>query len=195
MKIGRNVIKAADIIKQGGVVIYPTETVYGMGANIFSEEGVRRVFAIKKRNSRKPVSIAVASFEMMKNLAYISNKEEVFIKKLLPGPVTVLLRKRENLPYILTPSELIGIRFPDHEMTIHLIELAGVPITSTSANISGETPPKRVNEIKIKADYILDGGVCRGKPSTVVDLINLRILRKGEKYEEVQALLQEFNVI
>ncbi len=189
-KVGKDIKKAADIIKQGGVVIYPTETVYGIGANIFSEKGVRRVFAIKKRNYRKPVSVAVSSFDMLKSLAYINKKEERFIKRLLPGPVTVLLRKREDLPHITT-GELIGIRFPDHEMALHLIELAGVPITSTSANIAGETPPRRVNEITIDADYILDGGVCKGKPSTVVDLINLRILRRGEGYERVLAMLKE----
>lgn len=87
--------------------------------------------------------------------------------------------------------ELLGIRFPDHETTIRLIKLAGVPITSTSANISGEAPPTKVDDIKIHADYIIDGGECKGEPSTVVDLVNRIIIRKGAKYEEVAAALSD----
>ena len=89
-------------------------------------------------------------------------------------------------------SELVGIRFPAHETTIELIQLAGVPITSTSANFSGEAPPRRVDEIKISADYIIDGGECRGEPSTVVDLVNRKIIRKGAKFEDVLAALEDF---
>lgn len=131
---------------------------------------------------------------MMYDLAYISERERRFIEKLLPGPVTVLLKKKEKVPYILTSGkDLVGIRFPDHETTIKLIELAGVPITSTSANISGEAPPRKVDEVKIPADYIIDGGECRGEPSTVVDIVNRKIIRKGAKYDEVVAALEELH--
>ncbi len=190
---GRDIRKAAEIIKKNGIVIYPTETVYGIGANIFSENALKKVFAIKKRTTEKPISVAVSDFKMMYDLAYISERERRFIEKLLPGPVTVLLKKKEKVPYMLTSgSEFVGIRFPDHETTVKLIELAGVPITSTSANISGEAPPKKVDEIKIPADYIIDGGECRGEPSTVVDLVNRKILRRGAKYEDVVSALEDF---
>jgi len=190
---GTDIRKAADIIKKNGIVIYPTETVYGIGANIFSEDALKKVFAIKKRDTDKPVSVAVSDFKMMDDLVYIGKRERRFIEQFLPGPVTVLLKKKKKVPDTLTyGSELVGIRYPDHETTTKLIELAGVPITSTSANISGEAPPRKVEEIKIDADYIIDGGECKGEPSTVVDLVNRRIIRKGAKYEEVVSTLNDF---
>lgn len=189
---GRDIKKAADIIKKGGIVIYPTETVYGIAANIFSEEALRRVFEVKKRIPDKPVSVAVSSFKMMDELVYIGERERSFIEKFLPGPVTVILRKKRAVPDILTPgTELVGIRYPAHELATGFIELAGVPVTSTSANISGEAPPSRVEDITISADYIIDGGECRGEPSTVVDLVNLKIVRKGAKYGEVLTALSQ----
>ncbi len=130
---------------------------------------------------------------MMKELAHIGERERHFIEKFLPGPVTVILKKTEKVPDTLTSgSELVGIRYPDHETTIKLIELAGVPITSTSANISGGAAPGKVDEIKIHADYIIDGGDLKGEPSTVVDLVNRRIVRKGAKYGEVAAALRDY---
>ena len=130
---------------------------------------------------------------MMEELVHISDKERDFIKKFFPGPVTIILKKKEKIPDLLTSgSELVGIRYPDHPTTIELIELAGVPITSTSANFSGEKPPRSVSDIKLTADYIIDGGEISGEPSTVVDLVNRRILRKGAKYEEVVEALKGF---
>jgi L-threonylcarbamoyladenylate synthase len=187
--IGTDIKKAAEIIKKNGIVIYPTETVYGIGANIFSEEALKKVFALKKRETGKPVSVAVSGFRMMDELVVMGEKERHFVEKLLPGPVTVLLKKKEKVPDILTSAGLVGIRYPDNETTIKLIELAGVPITSTSANISGEAPPVKADEIKISADYIIDGGECKGEPSTVVDVVNRKILRKGADYEKVVAAL------
>lgn len=192
-KTGTDIRKAAEIIKKNGIVIYPTETVYGIGADIFSEDALKKVFEIKKREPDKPVSVAVSDFGMMNELAYIGERERRFIEKFLPGPVTVLLRKKEKVPDMLTSgSELVGIRYPDHETTIKLIKLAGVPITSTSANVSGKAPPRRVEEIKICADYIIDGGELNGEPSTVVDLVNRKIIRKGAKYEEVADALRNY---
>jgi L-threonylcarbamoyladenylate synthase len=191
MQIGKDLKTASDILKKNGIVIYPTETVYGIGANIFSNIALEKVFTIKKRDKEKPVSVAVSDFGMMEDLVYIGDKEKRFIDKFLPGPVTVILIKKEKVPDILTSgSQLVGIRFPAHETTIKLIQLAEVPITSTSANISGEASPKSVAQIKIAADYIIDGGECSGEPSTVVDLVNWKILRKGAKYEEVKAAIE-----
>lgn len=191
--IGKDIKKAADIIRKGGIVIYPTDTLYGIGANIFSEEALRKVFAIKKRTADKPVSVAVSGFKMMDELVHMSEKERRFIRNFLPGPVTVLLRKKEVVPDILTPgTDLLGIRYPDHKITVKLVEMAGVPITSTSANVSGEAPPVRVDEIKITADYILDGGDCGGEPSTIVDLVNLRIVRRGARCDDIAEALRNY---
>jgi len=193
MLIGTDIKKASEIIRNNGIVIYPTETVYGIGANIFSNIALEKVFAIKKRDKDKPVSVAVSDLKMMEDLVYIGKKERHFIEKFLPGPVTVLLKKRDLVPGVLTSgSELVGIRFPAHETTINLIQLAGVPITSTSANFSGETPPRRVDEIRVGADYVIDGGECKGEPSTVVDLVNLKIIRIGANFEDVLAALENF---
>ena len=193
MFIGTDIKKASEIIRNNGIVIYPTETVYGIGANIFSNVALEKVFAIKKRDKDKPVSVAVSDIRMMENLVYIGKKERHFIEKFLPGPVTVLLKKRDKVPGVLTSgSELVGIRFPAHETTIKLIQLAGVPITSTSANFSGEAPPRRVDEIRVSADYIIDGGECKGEPSTVVDLVNRKIIRIGANFEDVLAALENF---
>ena len=193
MLIGTDIKKASDIIKKNGIVIYPTETVYGIGANIFSNAALEKVFAIKGRDKDKPVSVAVSDLQMMEDLVYIGEKEKRFIEMFLPGPVTVVMKKKESVPDMLTSgSELVGIRFPAHTTTIKLIELAGVPITSTSANFSGEAPPRTVDEIRIRADYVIDGGKCTGEPSTVVDLVNLKIIRKGAKYEEVKVALENF---
>jgi len=183
--------RAADILRNGGVVVYPTETVYGLGADALSERAVKKVYEIKKRALDEPISLAVSSYEMMEQVAYIDSWR--LIKRLLPGPVTVLLRKRENVPDILTAgSELVGVRLPMHPVAVQLIESFESPITSTSANISGTAPPRKIEEVKVSADLTLDGGVCKyGIPSTVVDLVNRKILRKGANYDEVKMLMKQ----
>ncbi len=193
MYIGTDISKASAIIRKNGIVIYPTETVYGIGANIFSDDSLLKLFAIKKRDPDKPVSAAVCDFRMMEDLVYTRKEEQQFINHFLPGPVTVILRKKDRVPDLLTSgSDLVGIRYPAHETTIELIRHSGVPITSTSANISGEAPPRKVDEIRIRADYVLDGGECTGEPSTVVDLVHRSILRKGAKYMEVLDFLENY---
>lgn len=190
--IGKDIRKAAEIIQRGGIVIYPTETVYGIAASIYSGDALRKVFETKKRSIQSPVSIAVSSFRMMDELVYIGEKEREFIKRFLPGPVTVILRKKKTVPDILTSgADSVGIRYPDHKLALELIGLAGVPVTSTSANVSGEPAPARADEVKVDADYIIDGGECAGEPSTVVDLVSMKVIRKGARYEEVQAALCE----
>src|SRR5450759_1513444 len=98
MRIGKDIQKASDIIKKNGIVIYPTETVYGIGANIFSNIALEKVFAIKKRDKDKPVSVAVSDLKMREDLVYIEEKERYFIQKFLPGPVTVVLNKKDKVP-------------------------------------------------------------------------------------------------
>ncbi|MHC1566585.1 MAG: L-threonylcarbamoyladenylate synthase [Candidatus Syntropharchaeia archaeon] len=180
--------KAIKIIKDGGVVIYPTETVYGIGTLALSEKAVKKVYQIKKRSYSEPISLAVSSYEMIEEVAEIERED--LIRKLLPGPVTILLRKKEVVPDILTAgSELVGIRYPEHRTAIELIEGAGV-ITSTSANISGKKPPASFEEIRINADMIIDGGRCKyGEPSTIVDLTKKKILRKGAGYDKVKGII------
>ncbi|MGC9515623.1 L-threonylcarbamoyladenylate synthase [Methanocrinis sp.] len=186
--------EAAKLLADGGTVVYPTETVYGIGASISIPGAVERVFEIKGRDRRMPLSVAVASFEMVAGIANIDEDDLALLRKLLPGPITILVEKSPQLPDSVTAgSPLVGIRFPDHPMAIDLIGRAG-PITSTSANPSGLPPPASIEEldpeIAEKVDLVLDGGRCRlARPSTLVDLASRRVIREGAGMEMVEELL------
>lgn len=193
---------AVDIIKSGGTVVYPTETVYGLGADALSEEAVRKVYRIKRRDLSQPISLAVSSFEMVHSVAYIDSESLGVLTELLLGPVTVLLRKKDMVPDLLTAgSDAVGVRFPDNEIATRIINETG-PITSTSANLSGRNPPTCIEEVEIKADIIINGGRCKyGMPSTVVDMtrttanedktrIKLEIKRRGAGYDRVLHILR-----
>jgi len=193
---------AIAIIKSGGTIVYPTETVYGLGADAFSEEAVRKVYKIKRRDLSQPISIAVSSFEMLHKVAHIDSESLEIITELLPGPVTVLLRKKDIVPAVLTAaSEVVGVRFPDNEIATRIIKETG-PITSTSANESGRNSPTCVEEVEIKADIIINGGKCKyGMPSTVVDMtgataneekakLKIEIKRRGACYDRVLHVLR-----
>jgi len=169
----RELEKAVEVLESGGVVVYPTETVYGLGADAFSERAVRRVFELKGRAFKKPISVAVSSFEMLESVAIVESAEvEEILNALLPGPVTVLLPRKAVLPEILTAgSPLVGVRMPEHEIALRLITAFGRPLTATSANISGKKPPASFEDVEIEADFKLNGGRCPyGEPSTVVCL-------------------------
>lgn len=183
--IGTDVAHAAQILKSGGVIAYPTETVYGIGALATDAGAIRRVYDIKQRPLAQPLSIAVSGMDMLKAVAKVECED--FILRFLPGPVTVILKKREILPDILTAgSKYVGIRYPDHPMALKLIESTG-PIVSTSANLHGAPDPVTAEEITVPVDYILDGGRSKyAGSSTIVDLHEYRIVRKGAMYEEVR---------
>jgi L-threonylcarbamoyladenylate synthase len=160
---GEKVIKkAVEELKNGKVIIYPTDTVYGLGANALDEKAVRKVFEIKKRDFKKPISIIVRDLEMAKKVASFDKDTEKILKKIFPGPVTAILYKKKILPDILTGgSNKVGIRIPDCKFTQALMQELDFPITTTSANISGEP--------------------IKGQASTVIDLTEKepRILRAG----------------
>jgi L-threonylcarbamoyladenylate synthase len=184
------IAEAGAIIRRGGAVVYPTETVYGIGACALDEKAILRIFEIKERPISRPVFVAVSSFEMLEGVARASESEMALVKRLLPGPVSVLLRKSSLVPDVLTAgSPYVGIRYPDHEMALELISLAG-PITSTSANISGRPSPASADEVDPelarRADMVLDGGRSRlAMPSTLVDISARKILRQGAGLEKV----------
>lgn len=175
--------KAVEALKNGKVIAYPTETIYGLGADIFNEKAIQKIFNLKGRSFDKPLSVMVSSFDMIENIAVVSDENRVLIRKLLPGSVTVLLLKKDNVLDIITRgSKLIGIRFPKKEEAreaIEIIEQAGFPIIATSANISGEKEASSADEINLAVDFIVKGE-CKYKiVSTVVDLIDKKILREG----------------
>jgi L-threonylcarbamoyladenylate synthase len=190
----REISRAAEVLTRGGTVVYPTETVYGIGASVFIPRAVERVFEIKGRPRGMPLSVAVASFEMMGEIARIDDGDLPLLRRVLPGPVTFLVERGPKLPDLVTAgSELVGIRFPDHPMALELIALSG-PITSTSANLSGLPPPASLaeldGEIRKNVDLVLDGGRSRyGLPSTLVDLAERKVIRKGAGMERLEGLL------
>ena len=189
-----SVARAAKVLLEGGTAVYPTETVYGIGASVYFPEAVDRVFEIKGRPRNTPLSVAVASFEMMEAVATIQKGDLPILRKILPGPVTVLLDRGPDLPEAVTAgSDRVGIRFPDHPVALELIRLAG-PITSTSANLSGRPPPASLEELDPKigraVDVVLDGGRSRyAIPSTLIDLRTGGVIREGAGMERVREVL------
>ncbi|NMB84643.1 MAG: threonylcarbamoyl-AMP synthase [Methanothrix sp.] len=184
------IASAARQIIGGGVIVYPTETVYGLGANALDEQAVMRVFQIKKRPLSMPIFMAVSSIQMLEKVATITEDDMDLLEQLFPGPVSVLVRKRSIVPDILTAgSPLVGIRIPDHETALKIIDLAG-PITSTSANRTGSPPPTSAaevsREIADRVDLVVDGGKSRyAEPSTLLDLCSRKIIRPGAGLDKV----------
>jgi L-threonylcarbamoyladenylate synthase len=186
--------EAVETLKKGGLVIYPTDTLYGLGCNALNETAVKSVFSAKKRPPSNPLSIAVNSVEMIKEYAEFPPVAEKLAHAFLPGALTMVLKKK-NLPDALTGGlQKVGIRIPDSDITLKMVELLGSPITATSANISGAAPPTKAEDALSQipeADIVLDGGTLeKGIPSTILDMSGKpRILREGiikkEEFEHV----------
>ncbi len=183
----------AEAIKNGGIVIFPTETVYGIGTNGLDEKAIKKLYEVKQRPLNKPISLLVNSFDMINEVAKdITDLEYTLIKKFFPGPLTIILKKKDIVPDILTAnSDTVGIRMPANEIALKLIEYASVPIATPSANISGKpsgTNPKDIiKDFNGKVDYFIDNGPTPiGLSSTIVQVINGTpyILRQGSITEE-----------
>ncbi|BDC36145.1 MAG: threonylcarbamoyl-AMP synthase [Candidatus Methanoliparum thermophilum] len=190
MKISVTIEDAINSLKRKKIVVYPTETVYGLGCDIYSKNAVKKIYEIKKRPFDKPLSIAVVDFDTIENFAFIPNRD--ILRILLSRPVTVILKKKKSVPdYITGGSDKVGIRLPQHPIAYDLIKKFGSPITSTSANISGENPPNSIDQIMLDIPYI-DGGTVSGIPSTIVDLVDKRIVRSGIDDDFVKNVLKDF---
>lgn len=189
----RDVIsRAVDVLTHDGIIIYPTDTIYGLGGDAFSDEAIRKIYEAKGRGFGNPISIAVCDTDMIRVVAYVTSYIEEFIDEFLPGPVTIVLQARSVIPEMLTGgTDRIGIRYPLHSTALAIIEAFGSPITATSANRSGAKDPASPDECHVHHNYLIDGGVLPGTASTVVDLIDGTILRAGARAERVAAWLQE----
>jgi len=188
--------KIAQIIsalKKDKLVIYPTETFYGLGANCFSERAVAKIYRLKQRDGDKPLSVIVSGMDMVEEVTL--ERPVLFYSlssQFWPGPLTIVLKASEKFPeHITGPSKTIGIRWPDHKWLNVLVEKAGFPITATSANLSGakeiSSPKEAFNVFNGKVDLLIEGGETKGKlPSTVISLVSgrLKILRQGAVSEE-----------
>lgn len=179
---GDRIIFVARAINDGKIIIYPTDTVYGLGCAMNSDS-VRRIFEIKKRNLEKPLSVAFSDINVAKKYVFLKDEDERFIKDHIHEPYTFIVKKKDSVPNIVTSGgDTVGIRVIDHKVTKEIIDAAGIPIVTTSANISGRTAPRSVEgigeEIKKNVDIIIDSGPCKtGVPSKVIDLSSGRILR------------------
>lgn len=187
--------KAVSVLQHDGLVIYPTDTVYGLGADALSDEAIERVYEAKGRLEGKPVSIAVCDREMLHAFARVDEAAEAFINRFLPGPVTVVLKAKSVVPPVLTGGTgLIGLRIPSHIVPISIIEKLDAPITATSANRSGAKDPVLPGECSIAHDLLIDGGRLSGTPSTVVDLTTRTIIREGELDRRIREFLSRDDV-
>ncbi len=181
-------IEPAQIIKNGGLVIFPTETVYGIGANGLDKNAIKKIYEAKQRPLNKPISLLVNSIDMIETVAKdITDLEYTIIRKFLPGPLTIILNKKEIVPDILTAgSDTIGIRMPANDIALNLIHYADVPIATPSANISGKPSGTNLNDIMKdfagKVDCFIDDGPSKiGLASTIVKVVDgkVHILRQG----------------
>ena len=193
--------ESSDIIKNGGLVLFPTETVYGIGADGLNEEAVKKIFIAKGRASDNPLILHVSNIDMINKIAKdMTPLEEKLIKDFFPGPLTIILKRKEIVPNVVTGGlDTVGIRMPSNKIAHDLIELGGTPIAAPSANISGRPSGTNINdifeELNDRVDYILDGGETKiGLESTVIRVIDnkIHILRPGkitkqdlEKYADV----------
>lgn len=183
----RIIEEAVKVIKNDGLVIYPTDTLYGLGVNALSEVAVKKVFEAKGRDFNKPISITCANLTEAKKYAKFNSLALKLAKKLLPGPITFILQMKKSFPKMLTEGkDRIGIRIPDNKVALELVKRCKVPLTATSANISGGKNPitaeEAIKQIGDKVDLILDSGRCKyNKPSTVVEVTDneIKIVREG----------------
>jgi L-threonylcarbamoyladenylate synthase len=171
----KDIARAAEILRNGGTVAFPTETVYGLGANALDPIAVAGIFAAKERPSWDPLIVHVSNRAMLDEVAIISPQAELLIKAFWPGPLTLLLTRTNNIPDAVTAGRpLVGVRMPTHTIALALIEAAGVPIAAPSANRFGRTSPTTaahvLEDLDHRIDAVLDGGPTTvGLESTVLD--------------------------
>lgn len=198
--------EVANSLKKGKLAIFPTETVYGVGANALDEEAVKKIFIAKGRESDNPLIVHVSNIEMLESIVEkIGEVEEKLIEKFWPGPLTIIFdRKSESIisNRVTAGLNTVGVRMPSNEIARTLIELAGIPIAAPSANISGKPSGTNIQDIKDefngKVDYIIDGGDSQiGLESTVIRVTDgkIKILRPGKiTLEDLESVANEVNL-
>ncbi len=186
------------VLKSGDLVVFPTDTLYGIGADPFNESSVKKVFVAKQRPFDMPLSLAVSNEKMMESVAVLNDKARTIIRKFMPGPVTILLTKKPSIPDILTSgTNQVGIRIPDHPLAIRIIDRFG-PVTATSANLHSQPDPveaSAVEDIKDHVKLCVDCGKTKySQPSTIVDVSEgeIEVIRKGVvSQEEIENALRQ----
>lgn len=191
--LAEQVIEASEAVADGHAVVYPTETVYGLGAHALTPETVSHVFEIKTRDRSNPLSVGVDSVDAAFEHTTPSPREKRFMRQFLPGPVTVVTQRAESVPDILTAgSERVGIRVPDHPVATALLARTG-PLTATSANKSGSGSVCRLEHldeaVRDAVGAVIDTGEAPGTESTVVDPGREVIHRRGAGADAIESWL------
>lgn len=186
---------AVEALTAGEAVIYPTETVYGLAADATDPAAVQRVFEIKGRPRSNPLSVAFSTRDHAARYTAPTDREQAFMREFLPGPVTVVVDRTEEIPAVVTAdSPRVGVRIPDHEIARELARRGG-PITATSANRSGAPsvcdPADVSSSMRAAVGQLIDAGETPGTESTVVDVATGEIHRRGEMADEIEAWLAE----
>lgn len=184
---GRHIQRATESLRRGGVIIYPTDTIYGLGCDITNKQAIERIRRIKGRDAKKPMSFVCADLTNVSQYAHVSNFAYRVLKRCLPGAYTFVLPASRQTPRLLqTKQKTVGLRVPDHPVPLSLIAELGSPIVSTSANRSDEDvltdPHELENAFGHQVDLIIECGPLPVLPSSVVSLIGdeIEILRRGQ---------------
>jgi L-threonylcarbamoyladenylate synthase len=190
---------ALDLLTEGEIVAFPTDTVYGLGANAFYSPGIIKLFEAKGRDANKAIAVLIGDNGHLDLLTdFLSASARKLIERFWPGGLTIVVPKKKDLPELLSAGSSIGIRMPDHSVALELLNKFG-PLATTSANLSGKNNPHNagdvLNQLNGRVPLILDGGRCPGGvPSTVVDCSTdeVRILRPGAiSHEAIDAVISQ----
>ncbi|KXS55766.1 MAG: translation factor Sua5 [Candidatus Adiutrix intracellularis] len=183
---GRLISRAVEIIASGGLVIYPTDTQYGLGCDLTQKKSIEKIYRLKQRSQKTPFSFVCSGLTDIAQYAKISKFAYRIMKRLLPGPYTFILSGTKLVPQLmLTKRHECGLRVPDHPITLALVTALGRPVINTSAALEGQPiptdPQDFVDLFKNQVEAVIDGGFVPGKPSTIVSLIddNPIVLRQG----------------
>lgn len=173
---------AKECVLRGKVIVYPTDTVYGIGGNAKIEKVVERVRQIKRKTANIPFSVILSDIQMITEYCQVDEWQYQFLKAHLPGPYTFILKEKKKLP--ISRNGKIGVRIPESQFAHQLSEITNVPIITTSANITGVPPPASVEEISEeiigKVELVVNNGLTKHRgASAVVDLVEKQIIRKG----------------
>lgn len=183
-----DIARAVKYLRDGRVIAYPTETIYGLGADVLDRKAVKRIYDLKSRDYGLPISILIADLKMLREVASeVSDRALPLMRKFWPGPLTILFPASKAIPKgLVTNTGKVGIRISSHPVASALVGAFGHPITTTSANLSGFPPSLSVKHVQKyfgeKLPCIIDGGECEpSRGSTVVDLADesMRIIREG----------------
>ena len=185
-KFGNDLDLAASILNNGGVIAFPTETVMGLGVIFDNEEAYKRLNIIKGRPESKPYTMMLKDKKDIDKYAVVSTNARKLIDKYMPGPITLLLKAKDNVPgYVTHNTGVIGIRIPDHQELLELLNKVGKPLLVPSANPSNQPPAKTFSEVLVYfkqcLDYIIHNDAEGKAPSTLVDIVNNEpvLLREG----------------